>query len=298
IIFLGTGTSGSLPSNLCINSHPGSPCTVCLSCLDPCSEQGFRNRRRNSSIIVRYQDPHSPNSRLLNVLIDCGKSYYEAAKDWMVEHNVPCIDALILTHGHADAMMGLDDLREWTAMRTSLRPTASIPVYLTRETMRVVQRAFPYIADPRKATGGGAVAALQFIVIDGNEVFAILDGKIRIMPLPVEHGPVPVKVPFISHGFRFGNVVYISDASGLCPETPARLHNADIHILDILRDYPHASHWSVEQAIEVAKHFKPRLMLSVGMGHELDTLEFNQALAQTQPERGFPAMAAHDGMRL
>ncbi|KAJ1672096.1 hypothetical protein EV182_007294, partial [Spiromyces aspiralis] len=149
LIFLGTGTSGCIPNIPCITSK--RECKVCWSTLSP---SGKKNRRRNTSLLVRYIDA---TGQLRNVVIDCGKTFYESAIDCFIKYDVQSIDAVILTHGHSDATLGLDDLRQWTM---SLHTT--IPVYLNSETYDCVSRAFPYLIDTSKATGGGAVPKLKF----------------------------------------------------------------------------------------------------------------------------------------
>ena len=72
----------------------------------------------------------------------------ESAVECFVKYDVPTIDAVVLTHGHADANLGLDDLRQWT-MSLGIQ----IPIYLNTETFRCVSGAFPYLIDTRKATG-------------------------------------------------------------------------------------------------------------------------------------------------
>ena len=122
-----------------------------------------------------------------NILIDCGKTFYESALTWFVEYRYKMIDAVILTHGHADAMMGMDDLRQWT-MKNSPGNEAiqqSVPIYLDQETYQVVARSFPYMVDSTKATGSGEVVSLKFNILETNE-----DG---VMPFDVQGTTV---VPF------------------------------------------------------------------------------------------------------
>jgi phosphoribosyl 1,2-cyclic phosphodiesterase len=105
-IFAGTGTSGRIPEITCLTAT--SPdCRVCISGLDATS----KNRRRNTSGFLRYL--HSDGS-VRNILIDCGKSFYESALHICVKHKIRKIDAVLLTHGHVDAILGIDDLRQWT----------------------------------------------------------------------------------------------------------------------------------------------------------------------------------------
>jgi phosphoribosyl 1,2-cyclic phosphodiesterase len=76
---------------------------------------GSRNRRRNTSALFRVPDPRDPaRLRTLNILIDCGKRFWDGAIDLFPALGVRHIDAVVITHGHADAINGLDDLRDFT----------------------------------------------------------------------------------------------------------------------------------------------------------------------------------------
>jgi hypothetical protein len=118
------------------------------------------NRRRNTCAALRFRDPSQP-SELKTAIIDAGKSFYEAALDHFPRHGMRTIDALILTHGHADACFGLDDLRQWTIGPEGYRTQNAIDVYLNEETMGVVGGAYPYLVDKKMATGGGDVTSLR-----------------------------------------------------------------------------------------------------------------------------------------
>lgn len=60
------------------------------------------------------------------------------------------LDGVIITHGHADACYGMDDLRGWTLGGIIQK---RINVYLAPETMDVVARTFPFLVDSSMATG-------------------------------------------------------------------------------------------------------------------------------------------------
>lgn len=68
----------------------------------------------------------------------------------MPHYGVRELDGVIITHGHADACYGMDDLRGWTLGGT-IQP--HIDVYLAPETMDVVARTFPFLVDSAMATG-------------------------------------------------------------------------------------------------------------------------------------------------
>ena len=112
-VFLGTGTSGCVPEIACL--LPETPtCKVCLNAIKQIpnalnTKNGVaptlftKDRRRNTSGLLRI--PHN-DGRIRNIVIDCGKTFYESALTWFVQYGYQRIDAVILTHGHADAMMG------------------------------------------------------------------------------------------------------------------------------------------------------------------------------------------------
>jgi phosphoribosyl 1,2-cyclic phosphate phosphodiesterase len=92
-------------------------------------------------------------------------------------------------------------------------------------------------------------------------------------------------------GFRFGNVAYCTDVNTIPPESMARLEGLDVLVLDALRPRGHATHFSLEQALEVAHVLKPRRTYFTHMSHELEHDATNALLP--------PGMElAHDGLRI
>lgn len=126
ILFLGTGTSGQVPTIHCLTEVPMT-CKTCSQAMEP----GNRNRRGCTSIAITGQKLGSKRT----FIIDCGKTFYSQALSLFKEHGLRKIDGVILTHGHADAMLGLDDLRAWT-MNSVIQDT--MHVYLTQECMDVL----------------------------------------------------------------------------------------------------------------------------------------------------------------
>ena len=120
LIFLGTGTSGSVPNISCLTAPPEQePCQTCLSTLTP---EGKKNIRRNTSAVVRVDGTDGKVyvgnfgssitsiwtliivylRRLRTILIDAGKNFQAAALEWFPKYGLRRIDAVLLTHGHAD----------------------------------------------------------------------------------------------------------------------------------------------------------------------------------------------------
>ncbi|EUC67173.1 RINT-1 family protein [Rhizoctonia solani AG-3 Rhs1AP] len=178
-IFHGTGTSSSLPNIACITSDPIT-CETCGSTLGPA---GQKNKRRNTGGILRVLgDGQSPNRV---IVIDVGKTFLSAAYDLFPRYGLRRIDAVILTHPHADAMNGLDDLRGWTLGKSI---QAHIDIYVSAFTFKEVQRSFPYLVAKEFATGGGDVPEFRWHIIKENEPFRIMGVDFDITPIVVHHG--------------------------------------------------------------------------------------------------------------
>ncbi|KAI9230450.1 MAG: beta-lactamase-like protein [Piptocephalis tieghemiana] len=287
IVILGSGTSGGVPNITCITSPTSPTCQVCHSSLTP---EGRKNLRRNTSILIRYAPPEGD---IRNILIDCGKTFYASALDWFPKYGIREIHAVILTHGHADAMLGLDDLRPFShPMRGD-----PIPIYLSPHTLSVVRGAFPYIVDASLATGGGEVPSLQFHEITNpKKPFNVLG--LEVQPLEVQHGSFSDGRPFPCLGFRFDDVVYLSDVSSIPPQVEKLIVSPRLYIIDCLKQTEYASHFGYEQAVKSVYAANPKdLALFTDLTHEWDHSTLFDKLARLSSPP-CPVQPAYDGMHL
>ncbi|KAG9290330.1 hypothetical protein G9A89_007061 [Geosiphon pyriformis] len=290
IIFLGTGTSSGIPTVSCLTD----PKEGCRTCLSTRTEKGQVNLRRNTSLLIRVENP---DGRLRNIVIDCGKTFYVSALKWFPHHNLRQIDALILTHPHADAINGLDDLRAWTLQKVIQE---YIPIYLTKITKNHIEKTFPYIIDESKATGGGDIPSFRFHEIDTLDPF-IVEG-LQFIPLPVHHGVYfPSKDPYISHGFRFDDITYVSDCSFIPEETKEKMHGSKILILDSLSRKKHISHFSVNQAVDTARILfpRPKRTYLIGFSHRVEHYDLEREMCELQEEEpDLWIRPAYDGLKV
>ncbi|MBT3555445.1 MAG: MBL fold metallo-hydrolase [Chloroflexi bacterium] len=276
IVFLGTGTSEGVPRVSCLTS-PDSNCPVCPDALKP----GSPNRRRNTSLLIQRE---FDDGRKSNIVIDAGKFFYESAIQLFPKFDVRTIDALVITHSHADAVGGFDDLRDWTN-----NAQESLPIYLREVDLQVVEQLFYYLVDRSKQTGGGGVAKLNFETIDSSPFRA--DG-LELTPLPVEHGK-----NWECFGYRFGDVSYISDASHISEETAELIRGSEILVVDALRPArTHGTHFTVEQAIDQALRLGAERTLLVDATHDIDHVPVNTELAKLKDSEGLDIQYAYDGL--
>ncbi|CAG8478748.1 6508_t:CDS:2 [Acaulospora morrowiae] len=290
IIFLGTGTSSGVPTISCLTATEPT-CKTCLSTLKP---EGEVNIRRNTSLLIRI---NHEDGEIRNIVIDCGKTFYASALKWWPIHKLRKIDAMILTHPHADAINGLDDLRAWTLNEAIQN---HIPIYLTNDTMNAVKTLFPYLVDSKQATGGGDLPQFRWHPIDLDTPFTV-EG-LEFTPLPVHHGIYfTTKEPYIYVGFRFDNITYISDCNYIPEETLAKIHGSDIVVLDSLCRKQHSSHFSIDQAVTTARNLVPipKRTYLVGFSHKIEHYELVKEFEEMQEkEPELWIRPARDGLKV
>ena len=232
IIFLGTGTSVSVPMI-------GCKCTVCKSD-DP------HNKRRRSSLYVEAAGTH--------IVIDTPPDFREQA----LQYDLPRVDAVVFTHSHADHTLGFDDIRRFNTVQNCV-----IPAFASPEVTADLMRIFDYIHTERK------IADVYRPRIDFRVVSGPFDiGGVHLEPLPVVHGEKPTQGYLLqAEGRRIG---YVPDCLRMGDDIVERLNGVDLMILDALRDRPHLTHLTLEDSLALLKRIGARQSYIIHMCHELE----------------------------
>lgn len=301
IVLLGTGSSTSVPYLRCLLDHAAT-CTVCV---EAAANAHSKNRRNNPCCLLQLETSEGHR----NVLLDCGKTFRDSAVRFFKEHRVRCIDTIILTHEHADAILGLDDLRDVQHDETCT------DVYCSAKSEKRLHNIFPYLlVPPNKDAPLRYMARLKAKVFvddirsDGapleQEAVSlpppfVLAG-VCVQPLPVWHG-----IDYLSFGFHFalpfGHFVYISDLSALMPATEEYLLQLTIEVFVIdavFVEREHPTHVNMPQALEIIRRLRPRRSVLLGMTHEFDYDTHSKGLAEFSSREGLSVYMGYDGMVL
>jgi len=253
LTFLGTGTSQGIPMI-------GCDCEVCRSD-DP------RDRRTRTSVLLRFPDAH--------LVIDTPPDF----RAQCLREGIRRLDAALFTHPHTDHIMGFDDMRRFCEMEDR-----EMPVYASPSTMEGLRASFRYAFDDPKPWR-------NYLRLDPRSVegpFAIAGTTVTPVELP--HGK------FVTTGFVFARggkklLAYFTDCSGLTPEAVDLARGTDILVLDALRDAPHPTHMTIDQAVEAASEIRPAQTWLTHLCHEI---------SHARREALLPAgvRIAHDGLTL
>jgi phosphoribosyl 1,2-cyclic phosphate phosphodiesterase len=232
---LGSGTSMGVPTLACA-------CAVCRSS-DP------HDRRTRPSILLSYSGH--------NVVIDTTPDFRFQA----LRAGLDRLDAVLYTHGHADHILGLDDVRPF-----NLKQGSAVPLYATDATLGVLRRTFAYIFDT--APSESTVPGVELHAITGPfDLFGA-----HFVPVPALHGKLPVL------GFRFGSAAYLTDFSSVPDSSKDLLRGLDHLILDALRHTPHPMHSNVAQSLALVAEIQPRHAWFTHICHDLPHEETNARL--------------------
>jgi phosphoribosyl 1,2-cyclic phosphate phosphodiesterase len=247
LTFLGTGTSQGVPII-------GCQCRVCRSA-------DARDKRLRASAFIEMDG--------LNILVDAGPDF----RTQMLRADIRHLDAILLTHNHKDHTGGLDDVRSFNYID---RKAAEI--YCEEKVLKTLRNDYAYAFAEHKYPGAPEwhihliddrpfrVDSLQGTgdlewVHDQGYFYRQADGSLKpsdnavleaprerpnVIPIRGYHDQMPVL------GFRFGNIAYITDMSSLPDSELEKLRGLEHVTLNTVGYYPHHSHFSLEQALELS----------------------------------------------
>lgn len=184
-------------------------------------------------------------------LIDLGPDF----RMQMLSNGFLKIDAVLITHEHADHTAGLDDIRPIYFLQKK-----PIPLYSSSEVLEDLKKRFDYIFGPNDYPG---IPRFELNTLTANHPVNI--HGIEILPIAVSHGSLPVL------GFKIGKLVYITDARSISDELIDLIQGAELLVLNALHHKEHHSHLNLQQALQYIDRIKPAKAYLIHMSHHMGT---------------------------
>ena len=266
LTILGCGSSGGVPR---ANGDWGL-----------CDAANPKNRRRRCSALIEQAADLAAleaGQAVTRIVIDTSPDFREQ----MLSARVPRLDAVLITHDHADQTHGLDDLRAFALLQRQ-----RMPVWMDAATIETLTARFGYAFKAPAASPYPAI--LDQHLLPGFGAALIIDGAggpVSVIPFDQEHGSIR------SVGFRIGDLAYSADINGLPPASASVLADVGCWVVDALRHEPHPTHFGVDEALHEIARVRARTAVLTNLHITLD----HDSLASRLPE---PVICAHDGLRI
>ena len=242
----------------------GCHCSVCSS-NDP------RDKRLRTSAFVEYEG--------LKLLIDCGPDFRTQALTYGIEN----LDAILLTHQHKDHTGGLDDVR---ALNYILQKPTSI--YCEERVLEGLKKEYSYAFAEHPYPGSP-----KFDIHIISDTSFNISGK-KIIPVRAMHYKLPIL------GFRLGGLCYLTDANNIAEAEYEKLKGLDIMVLSAIKRGPHISHFSLGEAIAVAKRIGAKKTFITHLSHQMaeDENNIKGTHADLSAEMPSGIFIAYDGLKV
>lgn len=241
VILLGSGTSSGVP--VLGVDYPAS------FLANP------KNHRTRPAILIKGPEG--------NLLVDAGPDL----RMQLLREDIRQVDATIITHTHADHIMGMDDLRSFC-----LRTKRDMPVYTLARYAEDIRRVFSYAFGEFPEGIEVPRFDLRIIDLDASGFVETTLCGVPMTLLLVWHGPWPVIA------LRIGDFAYVTDVKTIPEAAWERLQGLDVLILDAVRRKPHPNHMHFDEAVEVAGKLGARQTYFTHLSHDFDHDETNAAL--------------------
>ena len=239
----------------------GVPMIAC-DC-EVCKSDDLKDNRLRSSIMVQ--------SATTTIIVDTTPDF----RYQMLRENVKKIDAILFTHPHKDHVAGLDDIKAFNYFQQK-----AIDVYANELTQTALKSEFHYIFASHKYPG------VPDVVLHDIAENKFIIGDIPVIAIKAWHLHMPVL------GFRFGDFTYITDANRIDAEEKEKIKGSKVLVLNALRAKKHISHFSLQEAIDLATELKIPRAYFTHISHQLG---LHETISKTLP---VSCALAYDGLQL
>jgi phosphoribosyl 1,2-cyclic phosphate phosphodiesterase len=230
-----------------------------------CKSSDSRDKRLRVSVWITWED----NS----VVIDCGPDF----RQQMLISECPKLDAILFTHEHSDHTAGLDDIRPFF-----FKQKKDIPIYAHARVEENLKKRFDYIFESEnKYPGAPDVIVFE---VNNNQDFRI--NNTFIIPINVNHGNLQV------FGYRIQDFVYLTDVKTIDNFEIEKLKDVKVLVVNALREEPHHSHFSLQDALDFILLVKPERAYLTHISHHLG---FHEEVQKRLPPNVF---LAYDNLKI
>ncbi len=205
-----------------------------------CNSVDYRDNRLRTSILVHVDHQ--------NIVIDTGPDF----RQQMLRERVSSLDAVVYTHQHKDHTAGMDDVRSFNFIQEG-----EIPIYARVDVLEQLKMEYAYVFAEHKYPGIPKVRVNEISI----KPFHI--SKTQFTPIEVMHHKLSV------FGYRIGDFTYITDANYIAESEREKIKGSKVLVLNALRKSTHISHFSLEEAIEVANDLNVESTYITHISHAL-----------------------------
>jgi len=223
-----------------------------------CHSSDSKDKRLRVSVWI-YNEEHS-------IVVDCGPDF----RQQMLTSKCHKLDAILFTHEHADHTAGLDDIRPFNFRQ------GEIPIYGHQRVLENLKKRFDYIFETEnRYPGAPSVKALE---VSNNHPFSI--GEMNIIPINAWHANLQV------FGYRINDFAYLTDVKSIENEEVEKLKGIKVLVINALREEPHHSHFSLQDALDFVTLVQPERTYLTHISH---LLGFHEEVQKKLPANVFLA---------
>ncbi len=239
----------------------GVPLIACRCAV--CQSTDLRDKRLRTSILLETGKQ--------TIAIDCGPDF----RQQMLREQVQHLDAILMTHQHKDHTGGLDDIRSFNFINKK-----PIDIYCDYPTELGIKEQYSYVFTE---TDYPYLPKMNFHRVT-DKPFEL--GNLQVVPIEVMHANMPVKA------YRFGNFTYVTDAKTIAKEERDKMRGTKVLVVNALRYENHYSHFTIDEALELAADIKPELTYFIHMSHQFG---FHDEMEKKLPAN---VRVSYDGLKI
>ena len=204
-----------------------------------CNSTDFKDKRLRTSVLIESENT--------SVAIDSGPDF----RQQMLNCNQKKLDAIVYTHEHKDHIAGMDDVRAF-----NFKQKKPMDIYANERVQKALIREYPYVFEKNSYPG---IPKVEVHSIEAESIVSV--GDLNFKAIEVLHYKLPVL------GFRIEDFVYITDANYISEAQKAKIYGAKILVINALRKEKHISHFTLQEAIELAEELKVEQVYLTHISH-------------------------------